>query len=103
MSSTSTSTNHIQVHDQDWHSHSVNTLKTFVLGGSFAQLKSVKNMLFTITIVGYLHRKGACPVGIWCQNDVVLTSMRRDDVASTSIQRHFDTKCPLGEVFQGWC
>ena len=22
--------------------------------------------------------------------------MRRDDVASTSIQRHFDTKCPLG-------
>ena len=35
-------------------------------------------------------------MGIWCQNDVVLTSMRRDDVASTSIQRHFDTKCPLG-------
>ena len=35
-------------------------------------------------------------MGIWCQNVVVLTSMRRDDVASTSIQRHFDTKCPLG-------
>ena len=29
------------------------------------------------------------------KNDVVLTSMRRD-VASTSIQRNFDTKCPLG-------
>ena len=35
-------------------------------------------------------------VGIWFQNDVVLTSMRRDDVASTSIPRHFGTKCPLG-------
>ena len=27
------------------------------------------------------------PVGIWCQNDVVSTSMRRDDVASTLIRR----------------
>ena len=35
-------------------------------------------------------------MGIWCQNDVVLTSMRRDDVASTSIRRHFGTKCLLG-------
>ena len=43
-----------------------------------------------------LKAGGSIPVGIWCQNDVVLTSMRRDDVASTSIQRHFDTKCPLG-------
>ena len=30
------------------------------------------------------------PVGIWCQNDVVCTSMRRDDGASTWIRRHFD-------------
>ena len=37
------------------------------------------------------------PAGIWCQNDVVLTSMRRDDVASTLIRRHFHTKCPLGQ------
>ena len=36
------------------------------------------------------------PAGIWCQNDVVLTSMRRDDVASTLIRCHFGTKCPLG-------
>ena len=36
------------------------------------------------------------PAGIWCENDVVLTSMRRDYVASTLIRRHFDTKCPLG-------
>ena len=35
-------------------------------------------------------------MGIWCQNDVVLTSMRRDDVASTSRRRHFVTKYPLG-------
>ena len=38
------------------------------------------------------------PADIWCENDVVLTSMRRDHVASTLIQRHFGTKCPLGEV-----
>ena len=38
----------------------------------------------------------ASPAGIWCENDVVLTSMRRDYVASTLIRRHFDTKCPLG-------
>ena len=30
--------------------------------------------------------------------DVVLTSMRRDDVASTLIRRHFGTKCPLGQI-----
>ena len=36
------------------------------------------------------------PAGIWCQNDVASTSMRRDHVASTSTQRHFGTKCPLG-------
>ena len=27
------------------------------------------------------------PVGIWCQNDVVSTSMRRNHVASTLIRR----------------
>ena len=36
------------------------------------------------------------PAGIWWQNDVVSTSMRRDDVASTLIWRHFGTKCPRG-------
>ena len=36
------------------------------------------------------------PAGIWCENDVVLTSMRRDDVASTLIRCHFRTKCLLG-------
>ena len=38
-----------------------------------------------------------CPVGIWCQNDVVSTSMRRNHVASTIIRRHFYAMCPLGE------
>ena len=37
-------------------------------------------------------------MGIWCENDVVLTSMRRDYVASTLIRRHFGTKCPLGMI-----
>ena len=30
------------------------------------------------------------------KNDVVLTSMRRNYVASTFIRRHFGTLCPLG-------
>ena len=36
------------------------------------------------------------PADIRRKNDVVLTSMRRDDVASTSIQHHFGTICSLG-------
>ena len=36
------------------------------------------------------------PVDIWCENDVVSTSMRRDHVASTLIQRNSGTKRPLG-------
>ena len=44
-----------------------------------------------------LSRKASrYPADIWCENDVVLTSMLRDHVASTLIQRHFGTKCPLG-------
>ena len=31
------------------------------------------------------------PVGIWCQNDVVSTSMRHHHVVSTMIRRHFTT------------
>ena len=41
------------------------------------------------------------PTGIWCQNDVVFTSMRRHHVASTLIRRHFRSKCPLGCYLQG--
>ena len=39
-----------------------------------------------------------CSAGTWHKNDVVLTSMGCDDVASTLIRRHFGTKCPLGET-----
>ena len=43
----------------------------------------------------YINAK-AIPAGTRRKNDVVLTSMRCDDVASTSIRRHFGTICPLG-------
>ena len=36
------------------------------------------------------------PADKWYQNDVVLTSMQRDDVASTIIRHHFYVMCPLG-------
>ena len=38
------------------------------------------------------------PAGTQHQNDVVSTSMRRDDVASTLIRRHFNVVCLLGYV-----
>ena len=38
------------------------------------------------------------PSGHMTQNDVVPKSMRRDDVASTSIQRHFGIICPMGSI-----
>ena len=34
-------------------------------------------------------------MGSGCQNDVVLTSMRRNHVASTLIRGHFHVMCPL--------
>ena len=40
--------------------------------------------------------KKTCPVGIWCQNDVVLKSMQRHHVASTFTRRHFYVMRPLG-------
>ena len=36
------------------------------------------------------------PAGIWCENDVGSTSMRRHHVPSTLKRRYFGTKCPLG-------
>ena len=44
----------------------------------------------------YIKAKKVIPVGIWCQNDVVSTSMRRDHVASMLIRRHFYVMCLLG-------
>ena len=52
-----------------------------------------------------LNNKTACtdggklsPADTQHQNDVVLTSMRRDHVASTLIRRHFNVVCPLGSM-----
>ena len=38
------------------------------------------------------------PESIWCQNDVVSTSMRCHIVASTLIQHFVYTMCPLGAI-----
>ena len=38
------------------------------------------------------------PVGLWCQNDVVLTSMLRHHVASKLIRRNFYDMCPPGSI-----
>ena len=48
--------------------------------------------------IGCICREITCvfPAGICCRSGVVLKSMRRDNVASTSIRRNFGTKCPLG-------
>ena len=46
----------------------------------------------------YMYRIFASySVGIWCQNGVVTTSMRRHHVASTLIRRNFYVMCPLGK------
>ena len=42
--------------------------------------------------------QGINSVGMWCQNDVVSTSIRRHHVASTLIRRHFFAMCPLGTI-----
>ena len=45
------------------------------------------------------YKIGFYPAATYCQNDVVLTSIRRDDVAMTPIRRHFDVMmcllCPF--------
>ena len=47
-------------------------------------------------LVFCLNENTVNPMGTLRKNDVVLTSMRREDVASMSIRRHFGTICPLG-------
>ena len=39
------------------------------------------------------------PAGIPRKTDVTLTSMRNDEVSSTSIRRHAGTICPLGSFY----
>lgn len=38
--------------------------------------------------------------GHMCQNDVLSTSIGRDDVASTSMRHHFYAMCLLGKFFK---
>ena len=47
-----------------------------------------------------VRKKSLSPAGTQQQNDVVSTSMRRDYVASTLIQRHFNVVCPLGPTLR---
>ena len=74
------------------------------LNGYFLNLGRIKvakeklDSTFYIPYLGYGETliPTVFPAGIWCQNDVVSMSMRRNHVASTLIRRHFRTKCPLG-------
>ena len=65
--------------------------------------KVEKYLIFTnfslLTLENGVKVIKTCPAGIWCQDDVVSTLMRRNHVASTLIRRHFRTKCPLGGHF----
>ena len=69
-----------------------------ILGGLIAKFycsfETFHNFLYISTHVISKY----CPAGIWCENDVGSTSMRRHHVASTLIRRHFGTKCPLGDI-----
>ena len=47
------------------------------------------------TLIRWCNVSPLDPVGIWCQNDVISTSVR-NHVASTLIRRHFHVMCPLG-------
>ena len=62
--------------------------RNFIKGNNF------RDLLFASP-----SKRKTIPADIWRENDVVLTLMRRDYVASTLIQRHFCTKCPL-ELFK---
>ena len=61
-------------------------LKLFNICGKLAWEETASCLLFHYFDVYYVHN--VYPVGIWCQNDVVSMSMRRNHVASTLIRRH---------------
>ena len=63
----------------------------------YTLLKIFKGPLYLICIRHYINLfiiQTNNLGGIWCKTDVVSTSMRRHNVASTLIRRHF---CPLGK------
>ena len=39
------------------------------------------------------------PVATTGRNEAILTSIRRNTAASTSVQRHFDVMCPLATMY----
>ena len=85
-------TNHYDIKENMKHQHRQSEAKKFhqlIPGG--VRLLAADTGLTRLQITSTVFSK-LIPVGIWCQNDVVSTSMRRDDVASTLIRRHF-TAC----------
>ena len=57
------------------------------------KVSKVNTFITGIITIGIVQ---SVPVGIWYQNDVVKTPMRRHHVASTLIRRHFYVICPVG-------
>ena len=51
------------MHGHDWHRRTINNLKTFVQGGSYVQLKSVKRVLFTVTVLETVFIRGKGTLG----------------------------------------
>ena len=64
---------------------------------SIALARSYPKISIAKVRTGSIIVSRSCPVGIWSQNDVVSTSMRRHHVASTFIRRHCYVMRPLGE------
>ena len=69
------------MHGHDWHRRTVNNLKTFVKGGSYVQLKSVKSMLFTVTVLGYQQWWGS-----WSHPQLVLIWHWQADYSRDGLQ-----------------
>ena len=51
-----------------------------------------------VDFIPFACKDGETSQRVHSVNDDVLTLMRLDDVASTSIRCHFGTMCPLGSV-----
>ena len=70
------------------------------IASAFAQFdQSYLSSLQSFTMIHrllVLIENSNCPVGIWCQNYVASTSMRRDNVALTLIRRYFYVMRPVG-------
>ena len=54
--------------------------------------------IFYQSVCSTSHKLSSCPAGTWRWNDVLLTSMRRHHIASTSRRRHL-TPCACWMLF----